>query len=98
MIMPHKAGANFIAISDAASVFLAGWRAEVASVEYPLTRFIQIFVDRRPGEPIASLEYAFLPASSSAMPSPDGQRAVEQDGIFMALPAHVAAEQRAKLE
>ena len=43
-----KPGAKIIAISESGSVFLAGTRAEVASAEYPLTRFIYIFVDRRP--------------------------------------------------
>jgi phosphate transport system substrate-binding protein len=55
---------------------------------------VYIYVDRPPCAPLAPSVHEFLRYILSL----DGQRAVEQEGIFMPLPAHIAAEQRTKLE
>lgn len=61
---------------------------------HPLTRFLYIYVDRPAHATLAPAVREFL----RYVPSLDGQRAVEHEGIFMPLPARIAAEQRAKLE
>ena len=87
-----KPGAKIVAIAETGGPYLTGTRAEVASAEYPLTRFIYIFVDRKPGEPIAVVEREFL----RYVLSPAGQAMVGADKIYMPLPQAVAGlEQKA---
>jgi phosphate transport system substrate-binding protein len=88
-----KPGAKIIAISETGSAYLSGTRAEVASSEYPLTRFIYIFTDRKPGEPIPPLERAFL----RYVISPAGQALVATDNIYMPLPPAFAASEQKEL-
>jgi phosphate transport system substrate-binding protein len=88
-----KPGAKIIAISEASGPYLSGTRAEVASADYPLTRFIYIFVDRRPREPIPTLERAFL----SYVIGPEGQSLVDTDKIYMPLPEAIASHELKKL-
>jgi phosphate transport system substrate-binding protein len=59
-----------------------------------LTRFIYIYIDRPPGRPLDPPIRKFL----SYILSLEGQRKVEEEGIFMPLPPRIAAQQRAKLE
>ncbi|HEV2485185.1 MAG TPA: substrate-binding domain-containing protein [Terracidiphilus sp.] len=88
-----KSGAKIIAISQDGGPYLSGTRVEVASAQYPLTRFIYIFVDRKPGEPIPPLEGAFL----RYVISPEGQALVGTDNIYMPLPPAIAARERKEL-
>ena len=74
--------------------YLSGTFDEVRTARYPLTRSVYIYVDRAPGHPVASAVQQFLQYVLSL----EGQRDVEREGIFMPLPATVAAEQRRKLE
>jgi phosphate transport system substrate-binding protein len=55
---------------------------------------VYIYVDRPPNAPLAPPVREFLRYILSL----EGQRAVEQEGIFMPLPAHLAAVQSTKLE
>ena len=89
-----KPGAKIVAVSETDGAYLAGARAEVASGEYPLTRFIYIFVDRKPGQPIAPLERSFL----RYVISPEGQALVGTDNIYMPLPPAIASREQEKLE
>ncbi|MDP9050653.1 MAG: substrate-binding domain-containing protein [Acidobacteriota bacterium] len=82
-----KPGAKLIRISEEGGHYLSGNRDEVASAQYPLTRFIYIYVDRKPSETFPPLERAFL----SFILSSQGQALVGTDGIFMPLPPPIAA-------
>jgi phosphate transport system substrate-binding protein len=88
-----KAGAKIVPISENGGAYLSGTPAEVASAQYPLTRFIYFFVDRKPGTKIPALERAFLEFVTSA----EGQALVGTDGIYMPLPPTIAAQQKAEI-
>jgi phosphate transport system substrate-binding protein len=91
----RQPGTHPIQIADtAAGPFYEGTFDEVRSAVYPLTRFIYIYLDRPPDKPLDPLIRKFL----SYILSLDGQRKVEEEGIFMPLPPRIAAQQRAKLE
>jgi phosphate transport system substrate-binding protein len=88
-----KPGAKIIAISESSGPYLSGTHAEVASAEYPLTRFIYIYTDHKPGQPIPPLERAFL----RFVISPEGQALVATDNIYMPLPQAIAAREQKEL-
>lgn len=91
----RQPGTHPLLIADtAAGPFYEGTFDEVRSAVYPLTRFIYIYLDRPPGRPLDPPIREFL----TYILSLDGQRKVEEEGIFMPLPPQIAAEQRAKLE
>jgi phosphate transport system substrate-binding protein len=89
-----KPGSKLIAISEDGGHYLPGTRAEVAAAQYPLTRFIYIFVDRKPGEAIPPLQHAFL----RYVISPEGQAFVGTDGIYIPLPPTIAAREQKELQ
>jgi phosphate transport system substrate-binding protein len=76
-----------------AGPFYQGTFQEVRTARYPLTRFIYIYIDRAPNAPLQPALREFL----TYVLSLDGQRIVEQQRVFMPLPASIAALQRAKL-
>lgn len=86
-------GVKIIALSEGSGPYLSGTRAEVASAEYPLTRYVYIFIDRKPGERIPPLERAFL----SYVISPEGQALIASDNIYMPLPPAIAAREQRQL-
>jgi phosphate transport system substrate-binding protein len=89
-----KPGSKLVAVSEDNGTYLAGVRAEIASAQYPLTRFIYIFADRKPSERIAPLLHAFL----GYVISPEGQALVGTDGIYMPLPPATAAREEKELQ
>jgi phosphate transport system substrate-binding protein len=84
-------GAKIVAISEDGSPYLSGTRAEVAAAQYPLTRFIYLYFDPKPGAPLSPLAGAFL----RFVESPQGQALVATDGVYMPLPTAMA---RAELQ
>jgi phosphate transport system substrate-binding protein len=88
-----KPSTKIIAISETSGPYLSGTHAEVASAEYPLTRSIYIFTDRKPGKPIPPLERAFLRYVISSA----GQALVATDNIYMPLPPAIAARELKEL-
>lgn len=88
-----KPGSKLIPISEDGGPYLEGTRAEVGSARYPLTRYIYIFIDRAPGQPIPSLERAFL----RYVTSPEGQALVGTDKIYTPLPPSIDAAQQKEL-
>jgi phosphate transport system substrate-binding protein len=91
----REPGTHPLLIADTeAGPYYAGTFDEVRTAAYPLTRFVYIYVNRAPNVPLAPSVREFLRYVLSL----EGQRAVEQEGIFMPLPASLAAVQRAKLE
>lgn len=65
----------------------------VASGRYPLTRYVQLFVNGKPGAPENPAVAEFI----RYILSREGQQAVASEGDYLPLPAAVAAEERAKL-
>jgi phosphate transport system substrate-binding protein len=89
-----KPGSKLIAVSDDGGPYLEGTRAQVATAQYPLSRFIYIFIDRAPGQFIPPLELAFLRYALS----PAGQALVDADRIYMRLPPSIAMNQQKELQ
>lgn len=61
--------------------------------DYPLSRFLYIYVNKKPNQPLPPLEREFI----KMVLSKTGQQVVVKDG-FIALPAKVAQEELKKLE
>ena len=74
--------------------YLSGTFEEVASAEYPLTRFVYIYLDHRPGTQLNPLVREFMRYVLSS----DGQREVLKDSGFLPLPARIAREELMKLD
>jgi ABC-type phosphate transport system substrate-binding protein len=101
MSNPALAGTIRVVGTDTMQELISRWIAhykgtfdEVRKAVYPLTRFVYIYIDRPPNKPLASPIREFLLYVLSL----DGQRDVEQEGIFMPLPPGIAAQQRSKLD
>ena len=88
-----KSGSKLIAVSEDGGPYLEGTRAEVETARYPLSRYIYIFLDRAPGQPIPPLEREFLHYVTSSA----GQALVGSDNIYMRLPPSIAANQQEEL-
>lgn len=69
-------------------------RTSFASRDYPLARSIYLFFDGGAGGPRADLTHEYL----RYVLSRQGQQQVLEQGVYLPLPAHVAAEQLAKLQ
>lgn len=61
---------------------------------YPLSRYVYIFVNRKPGERLDPAVKEFLRAALSR----EGQQQVTNDGVFIPLMPHVVREELAKLD
>lgn len=82
----QQPGIRIVPIAAGGRQYLSGTREEVARAEYPLTRFIYIYLDRKPHQPLSALQLAFL----RFVLGPEGQALVAMDGIYMPLPAAMA--------
>lgn len=80
--------------AKAGQPFVAPTVATVYSHEYPLSRYIYIYVNRRPGQPLRPEIKEFL----RAVLSYQGQSVVAREGVFMPLTPTVVHEELAKLE
>jgi len=78
----------------AAGPFVAPSVGAVAEGRYPLTRYVWLFVDGRPGAPANPDAAEFI----RYILSREGQQAVVDEGDYLPLPAAIAAEERAKLQ
>ena len=81
----QRPGARLVPVSRDGTHYFSGTRAEVAAGEYPLTRFIYMDSDRKPGQPLSDLQKAFL----AFVLSRAGQALVPADGIYMPLPEKI---------
>jgi phosphate transport system substrate-binding protein len=72
-----------------AGPYFTGTFDEVRSGVFPLTRYVYIYADHKPGTPLDPALFQFL----TYILSFQGQQAVEREGIFMPLPPSVAARQ-----
>jgi phosphate transport system substrate-binding protein len=90
-----KPGVKALAIAETEKdPYLKGSFEEVASAQYPLTRFIHIYVNKMPGKPLDPKVNEFL----RYILSREGQKDVEQEGIFMPLPARIVKQELEKLK
>lgn len=71
--------------------FIAPTQADAASGRYPLTRFLAIYVNKKPGEPVAGASRALL----AFICSRQGQEVVARDGNYP-LSAEAAARECSK--
>lgn len=76
-----------------AGPYYRGTFDEVRTAVYPLTRFVYIYINHPPAQPVDAGIEQFLEYVLSF----EGQRKVEEEGIFMPLPPKIAEQQRAKL-
>ncbi len=90
-----KPGVKTLAIArDAKGPYYKGTLEEVAAQKYPLSRYIYIYVNKRPGKPLDPKLVEFVKFTLSRQ----GQEDVAKDGIFLPLPAADARAQLAKLK
>jgi phosphate transport system substrate-binding protein len=77
---------------EAGGPYLEGTFDEVRTAHYPLTRFVNIYTAQASGKSSDQLVSEFL----RFVLSHDGQVIVEQEGIFMPLPAKIAEVERSR--
>jgi phosphate transport system substrate-binding protein len=94
-LLYENAGTKPIAIArTAGGPAYRGTFEEVADARYPLTRFVYLYVNRAPGKKLDPKCEAFL----RYVLSREGQRGVEQEGLFLPLPARLVSEELGKLK
>ncbi|GAB3627650.1 Phosphate-binding protein PstS [Pandoraea terrae] len=74
--------------------FLAPTLENVYSHKYPLSRYVYIFVNRKPGQPLEPKVKEFL----KAVLSRQGQDVVAKEGVYIPLTPAVVREELAKLD
>lgn len=74
-------------------VFVPADTEHALNGKYPLSRFLYVYVNKRPNEPLAPLEREFIKMVMSKV----GQEVVVKDG-YIPLPAKVAKKELAKLQ
>jgi phosphate transport system substrate-binding protein len=74
--------------------FVAPTTESVASHQYPLSRYVYIFVNRPPGKPLEPKVKQFL----KLVLSREGQQQVADDGVYIPLNADVVREELHKLD
>jgi phosphate transport system substrate-binding protein len=74
--------------------YYEGTFENVVSHRYPLSRFVYILLNRPPGKPIDPKVGELL----RFILSREGQRVVQEEGIFLPLPAEIAKRESAKVE
>ncbi len=90
----RSAGVKTLAIAElAGSAPVAATSENAINRSYPLSRCLYIYVNKRPGAPLAPLEREFL----RMVMSPVGQRAIEKDG-YIPLPVPVVERELTKLD
>ncbi|MBV9295945.1 MAG: substrate-binding domain-containing protein [Acidobacteriaceae bacterium] len=88
-------GAKTVALARTSSgPFYKGTFDEVLNQQYPLSRVIYIYVNRRPGQPLDPKVREFL----KFVLSKQGQDAVVKEGIFLPLPTALVTEELKKLD
>ncbi len=87
-------GVKAVALTKkAGKPFIAATTENAINGKYPLARFLYIYVNKKPGQPLGPLEKQFL----TMVLSKAGQQVVVKDG-YIPLPAKVAAKQLKLLE
>ncbi|WBA08166.1 PstS family phosphate ABC transporter substrate-binding protein [Salinivibrio kushneri] len=90
----HQAsGARMLAISHQGEEAITPTPSTIRRGEYPLTRYLYLYINKAPNQPLAPLESAFMRYILSAQ----GQKAVSQQG-YIPLPAQSVRAQRQALQ
>jgi len=79
---------------EAGTPFVAPTQDNTYTHRYPLSRYVYIFVNRAPGQPLQPKIKEFL----RMVLSREGQQVVSDEGVYLPLPAEVVREELAKLE
>lgn len=85
-------GARLVPIANRGTQYVYPTQQSVISGEYPLARYLYVYVDKHPNKPLEPLEQAFL----RFIYSQEGQKIVAQDG-FVPLTREFAEQELAKV-
>ncbi|MEZ9564907.1 PstS family phosphate ABC transporter substrate-binding protein [Vibrio artabrorum] len=86
------AGVKLIPIAERGSQYVQPTRANILSGDYPLSRFLYVYVNKHPDKPLSPIEREFL----TFIFSKQGQKLVEEDG-YLAIPPKFAKQELAKI-
>ncbi|WP_122046877.1 PstS family phosphate ABC transporter substrate-binding protein [Vibrio atlanticus] len=86
------AGVKLIPIAEHGSDYVEPTRANILSGDYPLSRFLYVYVNKHPDKPLSPVEREFL----TFVFSKQGQELVEKDG-YLAIPPEFAEQELAKV-
>jgi len=86
-------GVKALAISHDGAEFVEATPANALSGEYPLSRYLYVYVNKKPGQPLSPIEREFL----TLVLSVEGQEIVQKDG-YVAVSGAVAAQELLKIQ
>jgi phosphate transport system substrate-binding protein len=83
-----------VALSEAdGDEAIAATADNVASGDYPLSRYLYVYVNKKPGQPLAPLEQEFI----KLVLSKQGQEIVNKDG-YIPVSARIASRELKKIQ
>jgi phosphate transport system substrate-binding protein len=85
-------GVRALPLGEKAGMFFEPTLENCLTGDYPLSRFLYIYVNKKPGEPLDKLTEEFL----KFVLSKEGQHVVVKDGYFP-LPTEVVTEEETKI-
>lgn len=86
-------GVKALALSTDGGAQIPATPEKAASGEYPLSRYLYVYVNKKPDEPITPIEREFL----KLVLSKEGQEIVQKDG-YIPVSAEIAARELAKIQ
>ena len=86
-------GVKALSLSKDGGAAVAATPDNALSGDYPLSRYLYVYVNKKPGEPISPIELEFI----KLVLSKQGQQVVEKDG-YVAISPEVAARELAKVQ
>lgn len=89
----RTSGVKAVALAKKNGEYIEATSANAASGEYPLSRFLYVYVNKHPNKPLPPLEREFVKMMLSRV----GQEVVVKDG-YVPLPAAVVEQELAKLK
>ena len=89
----QTSGVKAVPLSKKGTDYVEASPEKAISGEYPLSRFLWVYVNKHPNKPLPPLEREFL----KLVLSQQGQEVVVKDG-YIPLPAKVAEKELAKLK
>lgn len=86
-------GVKTLGLAKKGDSFIIPEKEFVISGQYPLARFLYVYINKAPNKPLSPLEREFL----KMVLSKTGQQVVEKDG-YVSLPANIAKQELTKLQ
>jgi phosphate transport system substrate-binding protein len=86
------AGVKLIPIAEQGSRYIEPTRANILSGDYPLSRFLYVYINKHPDKPLSPIEREFL----TFVFSKQGQELVEKEG-YLAIPSEFAEQELTKI-